>query len=255
MDIKWHQQQGIKKEQDVYVPQKSYDEANSDVAEAAATVEMKTKFLETLRQRLKALEEEADTLRQAMAKQEREIRVVQVPLRQMPRIVVTILKRMDFDRTRHRSLEGQTGGSAVAVKVEPKVEIKEEPKEDSDARSIFVGNCKKEVLSDSFEEIGGIPVVVDYACTPEQVQLHFQSCGTINRVTVMTDTFGRPKGFAYVEFVEIEAVQNALLLNETELCGRLLKVCVKRTNIPGMNLYRGYGSFPRFKRSVHYKPY
>ncbi|CAA0810998.1 Polyadenylate-binding protein 1 [Striga hermonthica] len=215
MDIK-----GIKKEQDVYVPQKSYDEANSDVVEAAATVQMKTRFLETLRHRLKEVEEEADGLRQALAKQEREIRVVQ------------------------GSLEGQTGGSAVAIKVEPKVEIKEEPKEDSDARSIFVGN-------------------VDYACTAEEVQHHFQSCGTINRVTVMTDTFGQPKGFAYVEFVEVEAVQNALLLNETELHSRQIKVCVKRTNIPGMNQYRGmrpfsnygYGSFPRFKRPVHYKPY
>lgn len=65
---------------------------------------------------------------------------------------------------------------------------------------------------------------VDYACTPEEVQQHFQSCGTVNRVTILTDKFGQPKGFAYVEFVEIEAVQNALLLNESELHGRQLKV-------------------------------
>lgn len=65
---------------------------------------------------------------------------------------------------------------------------------------------------------------VDYACTPEEVQQHFQSCGTVNRVTILTDKFGHPKGFAYVEFVEAEAVQEALLLNETELHGRQLKV-------------------------------
>ena len=65
---------------------------------------------------------------------------------------------------------------------------------------------------------------VDYACTPEEVQQHFQSCGTVNRVTILTDKFGQPKGFAYVEFVELEAVQNALLLNESELHGRQLKV-------------------------------
>lgn len=65
---------------------------------------------------------------------------------------------------------------------------------------------------------------VDYACTPEEVQQHFQSCGTVNRVTILTDKFGQPKGFAYVEFVEIDAVQNALLLNESELHGRQLKV-------------------------------
>lgn len=67
-------------------------------------------------------------------------------------------------------------------------------------------------------------VQVDYGCTPEEVQQHFQSCGTVNRVTILTDKFGQPKGFAYVEFVEIEAVQNALLLNESELHGRQLKV-------------------------------
>lgn len=56
------------------------------------------------------------------------------------------------------------------------------------------------------------------------MQQHFQSCGTVNRVTILTDKFGQPKGFAYVEFVEVDAVQNALLLNETELHGRQLKV-------------------------------
>lgn len=70
-------------------------------------------------------------------------------------------------------------------------------------------------------------VQVDYACTPEEVQQHFQSCGTVNRVTILTDKFGQPKGFAYVEFVEVEAVQEALVLNESELHGRQLKVrCV-----------------------------
>ncbi|KAE9465082.1 hypothetical protein C3L33_03020, partial [Rhododendron williamsianum] len=93
-------------------------------------------------------------------------------------------------------------------------------KEEVDSRSIYVGN-------------------VDYACTPEEVQQHFQSCGTVNRVTILTDKFGQPKGFAYVEFVEVEAIQNALLLNESELHGRQLKVSAKRTNVPGMKQYRG----------------
>lgn len=51
-----------------------------------------------------------------------------------------------------------------------------EDKEDIDARSIFVGN-------------------VDYAATPEEIQAHFQSCGSINRVTILLDKFtGQPKG-------------------------------------------------------------
>ncbi|PWZ24976.1 Polyadenylate-binding protein 1 [Zea mays] len=80
-----------------------------------------------------------------------------------------------------------------------------ENKEEMDSRSVFVGN-------------------VDYACTPEEVQQHFNSCGTVNRVTILTDKFGQPKGFAYVEFVEVEAVQEAIKLNESELHGRQLKV-------------------------------
>lgn len=133
-------------------------------------------------------------------------------------------------------------------------------KEEVDSRSIYVGN-------------------VDYTCTPEEVQQHFQSCGTVNRVTILTDKFGQPKGFAYVEFVEIEAVQNAVLLNESELHGRQLKVSAKRTNVPGMKQYRGrrpnsyfgsrmpfmpgypvflpygYGRAPRLRRPTRYRPY
>uniref|UniRef100_A0A0E0PV60 RRM domain-containing protein n=1 Tax=Oryza rufipogon TaxID=4529 RepID=A0A0E0PV60_ORYRU len=65
---------------------------------------------------------------------------------------------------------------------------------------------------------------VDYACTPEEVQQHFNSCGTVNRVTILTDKFGQPKGFAYVEFLEVEAVQEAVKLNESELHGRQIKI-------------------------------
>lgn len=52
-----------------------------------------------------------------------------------------------------------------------------EDKEDIDGRSIFVGN-------------------VDYGATPEEIQAHFQSCGSINRVTILLDKFtGHPKGY------------------------------------------------------------
>lgn len=54
-----------------------------------------------------------------------------------------------------------------------------ENKEDVDARSIFVGN-------------------VDYAASPEEIQAHFQSCGSINRVTILLDKFtGQPKGSVF----------------------------------------------------------
>lgn len=52
-----------------------------------------------------------------------------------------------------------------------------EDKEEIDARSIFVGN-------------------VDYGASPEEIQAHFQSCGSINRVTILLDKYtGQPKGY------------------------------------------------------------
>eukprot|EP01027_Heterolobosea_sp_BB2_P004244 GEZU01006464.1.p1 GENE.GEZU01006464.1~~GEZU01006464.1.p1 ORF type:complete len:204 (-),score=53.99 GEZU01006464.1:683-1294(-) len=99
-----------------------------------------------------------------------------------------------------------------------------ESKEDVDSRSIYVGN-------------------VDYGATPEELQAHFASCGTINRVTILCDKFtGHPKGFAYIEFLEKDSVQNAVVLNETLFRGRQLKVTPKRTNIPGMSA-RGRGGY------------
>lgn len=98
-------------------------------------------------------------------------------------------------------------------------------KESIDARSIFVGN-------------------VDYSASPEEIQAHFQSCGSINRVTILLDKFtGQPKGYAYVEFTEPSLVAQALVLNESVFKGRNIKVTPKRTNIPGMSRGRGRGGY------------
>lgn len=118
---------------------------------------------------------------------------------------------------------------------------------DIDSRSIFVGN-------------------VDYSVSPEEIQAHFQSCGNINRVTILLDKFtGQPKGYfillspthslqrrcnsrltilyryAYVEFTEPSLVAQALVLNDSILKGRVIKVTPKRTNVPGMSRGRGRG--------------
>jgi polyadenylate-binding protein 2 len=96
-------------------------------------------------------------------------------------------------------------------------------KESIDSRSIFVGN-------------------VDYSASPEEIQAHFQSCGSINRVTILLDKFtGQPKGYAYVEFAEPSLVAQALVLNESVFKGRNIKVTPKRTNVPGMSRGRGRG--------------
>lgn len=111
--------------------------------------------------------------------------------------------------------------------LDQQTESLQENKEDIDARSIFVGN-------------------VDYGASPEEIQAHFQSCGSINRVTILLDKFsGQPKGwdlnrwkekykmedvlimrcsYAYVEFAEPSLVAQALVLNESVFRGRNLKV-------------------------------
>lgn len=81
---------------------------------------------------------------------------------------------------------------------------------------------------------------VDYGSTPEELQALFQSCGTINRVTILCDKFtGQPKGYAYIEFASRDAVESAILLNDTMFRGRQLKVTPKRQNVRGYNFSRG----------------
>ncbi|KIS69885.1 uncharacterized protein UMAG_02401 [Mycosarcoma maydis] len=124
---------------------------------------------------------------------------------------------MEAEAAKLRELQ-QAAGEAGGAGLHPT----EEEREEVDSRSIYVGN-------------------VDYGATPEEVQQHFQSCGTINRVTILCDKFtGHPKGFAYVEFAEPSLVANAMVLNESLFRGRLIKVTAKRTNMPGLSA-RGRG--------------
>ncbi|KAI7738005.1 hypothetical protein M8C21_011345 [Ambrosia artemisiifolia] len=152
------------------------------------------------------------------------------------------LKEMEEEAAALREMQAKVEKEMGAVQDPAAAAASQASKEEVDTRSIFVGN-------------------VDYACTPEEVQQHFQSCGTVNRVTILTDKFGQPKGFAYVEFLEVEAVQEALALTESELHGRQLKVMAKRTNVPGMKQYRGrrFNPYRGFRRPYvppyFYSPY
>ncbi|KAI5300091.1 hypothetical protein KEM56_002733 [Ascosphaera pollenicola] len=116
----------------------------------------------------------------------------------------------------------------MQASIDQQSESLREDREDIDARSVFVGN-------------------VDYGATPEEIQAHFQSCGSINRVTILLDKFtGHSKGYAYVEFSEPSLVAQALVLNESVFRGRNIKVVPKRTNLPGMSARgRGRGGFYR----------
>jgi len=126
------------------------------------------------------------------------------------------LSLMEEEAAKLREMTAQAERDQNAAAV-----LSEDEKEAVDSRSIYVGN-------------------VDYGSTPEEIQAHFASCGTINRVTILYDKFTGPKGYAYVEFAEPSLVANAVLLNESMFRGRLLKVTPKRTNIPGMSS-RGRG--------------
>jgi len=99
---------------------------------------------------------------QAMAEQR--VDLAQAEIRQMKRRVAEMEEEAAKLREMQQSLEQQS------------VDLRED-KEDIDSRSIFVGN-------------------VDYSASPEEIQAHFQSCGAINRVTILLDKFtGHPKGF------------------------------------------------------------
>ncbi|XP_028298952.1 embryonic polyadenylate-binding protein 2 [Gouania willdenowi] len=92
-----------------------------------------------------------------------------------------------------------------------------EERVDADNRSVYVGN-------------------VDYGATADELEIHFNGCGPVNRVTILCDRFsGHPKGFAYIEFSDRDSVQNAVSLHETLFRGRVLKVMPKRTNMPGIS--------------------
>ncbi|CUM67316.1 uncharacterized protein PRCAT00005009001 [Priceomyces carsonii] len=98
----------------------------------------------------------------------------------------------------------------------------DEEKKDVDSRSIYIGN-------------------VDYASTPLELQQHFSSAGVVNRVTILMNKFtGQPKGFAYLEFSDIDGVNKAVAtLDGSTFRDRELKVSAKRTNLPGMSNSRG----------------
>lgn len=108
------------------------------------------------------------------------------------------------------------------------VDLKED-KKDQDARSIYVGN-------------------VDYGATPEELQVHFQACGTINRVTIVLNKYTQqPMGYAYIEFAEPALVAQALVLNDSMFRARPLKIVPKRTNLPGFMRGNGRGGRGGFR--------
>lgn len=98
-------------------------------------------------------------------------------------------------------------------------ETEEEKPKPDDLKSIWIGN-------------------VEYATTAEELHNIFSKCGTVNHITIKTDRDGNSKAFAYIEFMEQEAVAEAVKLDGTEHRGRVLKVSPKRTNLAGHPMKR-----------------
>lgn len=135
------------------------------------------------------------------------------------------LKKMQDDVERQMNISPSNKSSSQQT-------LSLEEKQEIDTRSIYVGN-------------------VDYSTTADDLERHFHGCGSVNRVTILTDKFtGHPKGFAYVEFAEKDSVQIAVALDESSFKGRIIKVSPKRTNRPGISTTNrppvgrgGYGGF------------
>ncbi|XP_025898191.1 embryonic polyadenylate-binding protein 2 [Nothoprocta perdicaria] len=117
------------------------------------------------------------------------------------------LKELQLEAERRFLMSSEAG--LFPKTTEEKIEV--------DQRSIYVGN-------------------VDYGGTAEELESHFNSCGQINRVTILCDKFsGHPKGYAYIEFEEKSSVKAAVELDESTFRGRIIKVLPKRTNMPGIS--------------------
>lgn len=95
--------------------------------------------------------------------------------------------------------------------------------EESETISKMQSDVDKQISSAStaIEENSIYIGQVDYEATVDELKAHFAACGTIHRVTILCDKFtGKAKGFAYIEFVEKSAVENALKLDDTPFKGR-----------------------------------
>ena len=120
------------------------------------------------------------------------------------------LKELQNDVEKQMNMSPPPGNAGpVIMSIEEKME--------ADACSIYVGN-------------------VDSGATAEELEAHFNGCGSVNRATILCDKFsGHPKGFACIEFSDKESVRTSLALDESLFRGRQIKVIPKRTNRPGIS--------------------
>lgn len=145
------------------------------------------------------------------------------------------IKAMQSEVEKQMNLSAPSIGSPTTLSIEERL--------DADSRSVWIGN-------------------VDYSATAEELEEHFNSCGSVNRVTILCDKFtGHPKGFAYVEFSDRDSASSAMALDDSLFRGRQIKVTLKRTNKHGISSTnrpprgRGFSRPPRFSYPTAYPGY
>ncbi|XP_040266053.1 embryonic polyadenylate-binding protein 2 [Bufo bufo] len=115
------------------------------------------------------------------------------------------VREMEEETERLKGLTGDETKSAENPKAGPPRPMTTEEKREADKRSVYVGN-------------------VDYGGTARDLESHFSSCGSINRITILCDKFsGHPKGYAYIEFAEKSSAEAAIAMDESVFRGRTIK--------------------------------
>ena len=82
----------------------------------------------------------------------------------------------EMEQNQNKIAEASTAASAAATSAVAAKSKADEEKQARDERSVFVGN-------------------VDFSSTGEELMGYFSSCGTIERVTILADRNGQPKGY------------------------------------------------------------
>eukprot|EP00986_Skeletonema_menzelii_P005131 scaffold1811_cov145-Skeletonema_menzelii.AAC.22 len=134
-------------------------------------------------------------------------------------------------------LDKSAGEAAASTSVAAEGKKSDADTTNKDGHSIYVGQ-------------------VDYSTTPEELLAHFESCGTVERVTIVCDKFtvsivpfflqmvagwGRDRLASNSPSVTDAAVENALKLDGSTFKERQLKVTPKRVNDPNFYAQQGGG--------------
>uniref|UniRef100_T1IVZ2 RRM domain-containing protein n=1 Tax=Strigamia maritima TaxID=126957 RepID=T1IVZ2_STRMM len=103
--------------------------------------------------------------------------------------------------------------SAKLTKLQAKIENQRDQKTERNSRSIFIGN-------------------ISFKATTEDLRRHFVGCGTIILVTIVSNKVtGYSRGFAYMEFADVDSVSLALALDGSICLKRTIRVQAKGTYV------------------------